>query len=235
MNINNSKQIPFMRWRDFKNLEKFTFLYGNFGLDTNEIYENASQDESFKLLIEKMFINSKTGDHTGLILYDNDINSVYIGYIDETLHAEISSIQTGTIYFADFQYNSEDDTMDVQSGSDDVLTDDNIKTIFNKSIIGKGNITLFRHKLKLSDSTSTGVRDVILDYISTSNLVVDSLQDLQELLNVSRGDTSDTIFLGYKGVQNYTITYQYSTGIFVLSDGTNDYNTTSVSDKVTTI
>ena len=168
-------------------------------------------------------------------LYDNDINSVYIGYIDETLHAEISSIQTGTIYFADFQYNSEDDTMDVQSGSDDVLTDDNIKTIFNKSIIGKGNITLFRHKLKLSDSTSTGVRDVILDYISTSNLVVDSLQDLQELLNVSRGDTSDTIFLGYKGVQNYTITYQYSTGIFVLSDGTNDYNTTSVSDKVTTI
>ena len=112
------------------------------------------------------------------------------------------------------------------------LTKDNVKSVFNQTIEGTGNITLFRHKLTISDMSSTGVRGVILDYLSASNLKVDSLQDLQTLLDVSRNDTSDTTFLGYLGVKNYTITYKYSSGLFVLSDGTTEYNATSVSDKV---
>lgn len=233
MNINNSKQIPFMRWRDFKNFEKFTFIHGAFGFDvSDETYENASKDTNFKLIIEKMLINSKSGDVTPLILYDYDIGNVYIGYIDEIEHAQVASISSGAIDFADLQYNSQNDTLNIQHGSDDVLSTDNVKTIFNQKITGTGNITLFRHKLTISDMSSTGVRGVILDYLSTSNLNVDSLQDLQTLLDVSRNDRSDTTFLGYLGVKNYTITYKYLSGLFVLSDGTTEYNVTSVSDKV---
>ena len=85
------------------------------------------------------------------------------------------------------------------------------------------------------ESASGSPADVYLDWLSTSNLNVDSLQDLQTLLKVSRNDTSDTSYLGYNGYSTSEITFIHSTGVFKITDEYGEYNVTGVSDKVTTI
>lgn len=223
------------------NLFKYSF---DFDLTVTESYENFSKEFKeiaiiFQLIKQRIIDGENV---TPFLIQDNESQSgVYL--IENCIYRNVGnelviegfSINKSDNNIITFNYTFDDDTLVVTTDQDEFLTSDNVKSVFNQSITGTGNITLFRHKLKISVMSSTVVRDVILDYLSTSNLVVDNLQDLATLLNVSRNDTSDTAFLGYLGVKNYSITYKYSTGIFELSDGTNHYNATSVSDKVTTI
>ena len=58
------------------------------------------------------------------------------------------------------------------------LTDNNTKTLFgNQSIYGSGNIDLYRHQLQFKDGNSLYFAEII----SSSNLKIDSLQDLTTL------------------------------------------------------
>lgn len=227
----NPRQITQMRWRDAKNLEKF--IKGQIALYDIEISNgntyNFDAVPEAKELAEKIRYCYDNQIPMTIYVYNNDIV-----YYTESLsdNSRLNLIRVSNDIKTLGYIQTYDDRIEITITDEETLTKDNVKSVFNQSIIGTGNITLFRHKLKISDMSSTGVRDIILDYLSTSNLNVDSLQDLQTLLNVSRSDTSDTVFLGYLGVKNYSITYKYSTGLFVLSDGTTDYTATSVSDKV---
>lgn len=68
-------------------------------------------------------------------------------------------------------------------GTADLLSSANVKTLFgNKSIVGTGNIDLYRHCVTFTPSdmsVGSGIRLVIY---SSNNLKVDSLTDLKTLL-----------------------------------------------------
>ena len=60
----------------------------------------------------------------------------------------------------------------------------NVKTLFGnqQSIYGSGNIDLYKHNLHISDELSTGLTEIYCQIISSSNLNIDSLADLQTIL-----------------------------------------------------
>ena len=64
-------------------------------------------------------------------------------------------------------------------GEHTVLTSKNVKTLFGKSIVGSGNIDLYRHVITAIDS---GNRGLIMSVYSSKNLNVKSLTDLKTLL-----------------------------------------------------
>ena len=65
-------------------------------------------------------------------------------------------------------------------GEHTVLTSKYVKTLFgNKSIVGSGNIDLYRHNIKFQSSTNI---IVMFTVISSKNVIVDSLTDLKTLL-----------------------------------------------------
>ena len=71
-------------------------------------------------------------------------------------------------------------------GEHTVLTSKNVKTLFgNKSIVGSGNIDLFRHHIQCQQGSAVGYGHIDIDIISSKNLKVDSLTDLKTIL----GDT----------------------------------------------
>lgn len=62
----------------------------------------------------------------------------------------------------------------------------NIKTLFgNQSIYGTGNIDLYKHNLMIRDELSTGLTSIYCQIISSNNLNIDSLTDLQTILTNS--------------------------------------------------
>ena len=64
-------------------------------------------------------------------------------------------------------------------GGGSFLTDKSVKTLFSKSIVGTGNIDLYRHVITATDS---GKRGLIMSVFSSKNLNVKSLTDLKTLL-----------------------------------------------------
>ena len=65
-------------------------------------------------------------------------------------------------------------------GTVDLLSSESVKTLFgNQSIVGVGNIDLYRHIITATDS---GNRELIMSVISSKNLNVKSLTDLKTLL-----------------------------------------------------
>ena len=65
------------------------------------------------------------------------------------------------------------------------ITAGNVKNIFGQSIIGTGNVDLYRHIIRLSNTGQVYNTDVILVYYSSSDLQVNSLADLCTLFGVT--------------------------------------------------
>lgn len=67
-------------------------------------------------------------------------------------------------------------------GTVDLLSSESLKTLFgNQSIVGSGNIDLYRHIVELNINTGNGVTAYAV-IISSKNLVIDSLADLKTVL-----------------------------------------------------
>lgn len=63
-----------------------------------------------------------------------------------------------------------------------LLTNQNVKTLFgDKSIVGTGNIDLYRHIVELNINTGNGVTAYAV-IISSKNLIIESLADLKTVL-----------------------------------------------------
>ena len=66
-------------------------------------------------------------------------------------------------------------------GNRSIICKDNLRTIFgNQSIVGSGNIDLYKHHIVCTSSGS--LIKVLIEFISSKNLKVDSLTDLKTLL-----------------------------------------------------
>lgn len=120
-----------------------------------------------------------------------------------------------------------------------VLTDANVKTLFgNKSIVGSGNIDLYRHHI-LCSTPNAGIK-VLITVISSNNLKVDSLTDLKTLL----GNTFECPCIGYAMAQNQSLAICNENGFLPIDVWVNVVDPTpdvtwsdieSIVDTVTTI
>lgn len=69
-----------------------------------------------------------------------------------------------------------------QSGNFNVASIDNLKTLFGKSIIGKGNIDLYHHEISYGAINDGITITVYFEHYSSNNLKADSLTDVKALL-----------------------------------------------------
>lgn len=78
------------------------------------------------------------------------------------------------------------------------LTSNNVKTLFgNQSIVGTGNIDLYRHNLHIGQGDSGSHIGAYATVYSSSNLKVDSLTDLKTILDLSDYDIIQASGSGY--------------------------------------
>lgn len=82
-----------------------------------------------------------------------------------------------------------------ESGIYQILTSNYVKTLFgNQSIVGPGNIDLYKHHIVCTSSDSP--IKVLIEFISSKNLKVDSLTDLKTLL----GNTFECPCIGFSPI-----------------------------------
>lgn len=103
--------------------------------------------------------------------FDLPKGSIYTSYGDENGIPTISHKDPGGTYKYNFPRNA--------AGTHTLLSNNNVKTLFNKSIVGEDNIDLYRHVITATDS---GNRGLIMSVYSSKNLNVKSLADLKTLL-----------------------------------------------------
>lgn len=118
-----------------------------------------------------------------------------------------------------------------------LLTNQNVKTLFgNQSIVGSGNIDLYRHIVELNINTGNGVTAYAV-IISSKNLVIDSLADLKTVL----GNTFNYPIQGFgqsdsnEGIIAYLMTDQ---SVYCNTSYTTipvSWANVTISDTVTTI
>lgn len=97
--------------------------------------------------------------------------SLYTSYGDENGTPTINHKDPGGTYKYIFPTNV--------GGTHTLLSDNNVKNLFGKSIVGEDNIDLYRHIITATDS---GKRGLIMSVYSSKNLNVKSLADLKTLL-----------------------------------------------------
>lgn len=113
------------------------------------------------------------------------------------------------------------------------------KTLFgNQSIVGSGNIDLYRHHI-LCSTPNAGIK-VLITVISSKNLKVDSLTDLKTLL----GNTFECPCIGYAMAQSRSLAICNENGFLPIDIWVNVVDPTpevtwsnieSIVDTVTTI
>lgn len=71
-----------------------------------------------------------------------------------------------------------------------LLADKNVKTLFgNQSIVGTGNIDLYRHNVQIRRGTTGSEKYIYTSLYSSKNTPIDSLTDLKTMLNLSASET----------------------------------------------
>ena len=121
-------------------------------------------------------------------------------------------------------------------GEHTVLTSKNVKTLFSKSIVGSGNIDLYRHNICFTSTNQDKMVKIRFIVPSSYNLKVNSLADLKTLLGSTftypvNGATGDN-----KSVYEITDTgYKAGETPYVLYDTVTPYPTGTWTDDVKTV
>ena len=204
-------------------LDKYIILNGEFSFQ-DEILEQASKHEPWSKIVE--VINSKKP----VLVFDTGNIELYVGNTDEdSMYLTALYNNSGTSHT--LTYDRDTDQLRIKTANETFISEDNVKTLFgNQSIIGTGNIDLYRHTIVLEAEINT----IQLEYISSNNLVVDSLQDLTALLKPK----ADQFYFGFvSDTENSNnpakIVYNGSIWQAVIEGST--VNIVRVSDTVTTI
>lgn len=236
----NPRQNTRMRWKDARGLEKIKVVeVKNYNLANTETYEKVSTINELKELINVIknmkdystqfplilvnVIPDDSESHTFLcvIPYDEQSeNNKTIHYTEE---------YPDSIVYYTLTYDVQKDTINIIVENEKFLTEDNVKTIFGQDITGTGNITLFRHQLALTADEYL----CNLEVYSSSNLKVDSIQDLTTLLK----PTTNSMYIVVSKTGNAISGRLYYTGSVWKIDlgGNSDLNVSAITDIVTTI
>lgn len=198
-------------------LDKFIILNDEFSFQ-DEILEHVSQDKLFSKIIEVI------GSQRPVLIFDKTNIELYVGNTDEDI-MYLTALYNNSGNTYTLTYNRDTDQLRIEQASETFISEDNVKTLFgNQSIIGTGNIDLYRHQMTLTDSEGTSI---FFDTISSSNLNCDSLQDLTTLLKA----TNKTEYICYTDRGAAPMKLYYSNNVWYA--GSNAI--TAVKDTIETI
>lgn len=225
-----------------KNVSGFSFISVNFPLYDIDYTEASTRLETKDLIKLIMSLNYDNNNCYPLLIYvkpdgyfyygnvyKNDPNIVMLLFnIDPTDY----NIRLCELYYefdSDRIITNDFDTTDLTM----LLQSNSLKTIFeNQSLVGKGNINLYRHNIVLNDSANI-LKKCHIEIISSSSLKCDSLTDLQTLLKLNR-TTGYYLYGVTDEAKACLIIWNPSAGTFQFNNGTSGYVTTC-NDSITTI
>lgn len=216
-------------------LDKYIILTGYFHFQT-EVLENVLEDELYgKLYRELQFCTDNTTSK-GVLITDTYSNALFIGTIFDDNTMQLINFHNNQADIININI-ANDNELNIIKETETFLSEDNVKTLFgSQSIIGTGNIDLYKHQLTLNYDGEYKTLSLIV--YSSSNLNVDSLQDLTTLLKPN----SNTLYFGNTTTSVTPYTFQiiydnnvWKTGPISEEVGKPNNNITSVSDIVTTI
>lgn len=213
----NPRQNTRMRWKDARELEKFIFLTGYFHFQT-EVLENVLEDELYGKLYKELQFCADNITSKGVLITDTYSNALFIGTIFEDNTMQLINLYNNQADIIDINIVN-DNELSITKETETFLSEDNVKTLFgNQSIIGQGNIDLYRHDLIIYHNRTSYddyTYKVYITYYSSNSLKVDSVQDLTTLTkaidgtkllasvivnNTSGDEDYDTISQSYIGV-----------------------------------
>lgn len=164
----NPRQNTMMRFKDERELEKFKFISAEFDFNYETI-ENASKNYPYNLLVNE--IKKIKNITRPCLIYDITQNRTFVGYIT-SYSINLTTQYSNKILEVSMTYDESPDQLNIFTAEEEVISADNVKTFFgNQSIIGPGNIDLYRHEIIVN-----GLYHGII--YSSNNLKIDSLQDL---------------------------------------------------------
>lgn len=228
----NPKTSYQFRWSDSKKIQKFIqgqVVLFDIDLDNNIEYNLKNVPEA-KQLAET--IKYCYNNQIPLTVYDYQSDVVYISTFFED-EANVHIIRTDTSGIVEIYINVNNETIKITRTDERLVSEDNVKTLFGEqSIVGQGNIDLFRHQLIL-----TNTNDVSVSYIieSSNNLPIDSPQDFVTVTKADTDYTGHGLYLdSNNNIQPAFIRYSAGNVVIQLQNGS-IAPLKSVKDKVTTI
>lgn len=173
------------------------------------------------------------------------IDQLYSPTYTAPLKVSDPSGQEYTEYTMSGQFVYHNPVMDAQyylpqniGGIHTLLSNNNVKTLFgNKSIVGEGNIDLYRHNICFTSTDQDKIVKIRFIVPSSNNLKVDSLTDLKTLLgNTFTYPVNGAYATGNKSVYEITETgFKAGAQEYVLYDKIEPYPTGTWTDDVKTI
>lgn len=159
-------------------LQDFVFIVDNtFDLSNDEVYD-LSDYENVSQNMKRVFELIKQQTLKPIIWFDSSNGEVYTGEVSNDNNIYLYRANQDTLVIVTINLY-DGNKLKTFSTAEAVLTEDNVKRLFgDKSIVGTGNIDLYMHYLKVDDGHTTW----FFQFISSNNLVVDSLQDLNTLI-----------------------------------------------------
>lgn len=227
----NPRQNTRMRWKDARELEKFIFLTGYFHFQT-EVLENVLEDELYgKLYRELQFCVDNTTSK-GVLITDTYSNALFIGTIFDDSTMQLINFCNNQADIIDINI-ANDNELNITKEKETFLSEDNVKTLFgNQSIIGQGNIDLYRHQLECEINEDSNT--FLFEIISSNNLKIDSLQDLTTVTKATNESNIKYLILD---TSIWTVGYLYYQGglWYIIEANSKLYTVASINDVVTTI
>lgn len=222
----NPRQNTRMRWKDARELEKFIFLTGRFHFHT-EVLENVLEDELYGKLYKELQFCAENITSKGVLITDTYNNALFIGAIFDDNSMQLINFYSNQADIIDINI-ANDNELNITKETETFISEDNVKTLFgNQSIIGTGNIDLYRHQIYLTSNTTV----VTIEILSSNKLKVDNAQDLTALTNAYAGME----FTGLDSNTNKTYVVSYNGTIWRMYNGSAYLTPTNFNDRVTTI
>ena len=235
------------------NLMRTTFVLPDSLLIDNETYQDASKTKegqilinfcnevkktSFKLATLSENVNNieKVKNYPlGIVTTENRCYLIEVAY-DTPNEIYLYSISSNVIYSVYILYERDRDIITITSTNEIFISEDNVKTLFgNQSIIGTGNIDLYRHDITIMGTLSITV-------YSSSNLKIDSVQDLTTVLKPYVGLVLGGVWYdklnGNSEIAGYGALIYKSDNLWYMllnTSGSSNIPVNSVTDIVTTI
>lgn len=163
-----------------------------------------------------------------LIIYNYNNDTINISYLfDDDSNVHLIRVSPNTAL--DIFIQSYEDRIEITITAKQLLSSDNMKSVFNQSITGTGNIDLYMHYLKVDDGHTTW----FFQFISSNKLVVDSLQDLNTLIKPTNNSNLFITCVDDETNANGLLTY--STNVWKVIHNNVTSNIINVHDVVKTI
>lgn len=182
----NPRQNTMMRFKDERELEKYVFISAEFDFNY-ETLENASKNYPYNLLVNE--IKKIKNITRPCLIYDITQKRTFVGHITSD-SIELTTQYSNKILQISMTYEDSSDMLSIFTAEEEILSPDNVKTIFKQHINGYGNIDLYRHDLVISHTRTEYADNAIevrLTYYSSINLAANTPDNLATLTKAVNG------------------------------------------------